>query len=101
MLEKYRVTMEDGTSYEVTADQRDNAAWEVQPFGCSVSDSFAKIFTYSRFCAWNAARRQKLHTLTWAQFSEQCVEVRGAEAEAEPEGEDPGKTVASAVTSSS
>lgn len=90
---KYKVTMEDGSTYEVVSDQRDVAKWEVQPFGTPWSEAATRLFTYSRFRAWSAARRAKKYVGTWEEFGEECVAVDGVEEEAAP---DPGQPAASA-----
>lgn len=93
---KYHVVMEGGATWDVVADQRDYAAWEIQPFGCSVAEAFQRVFTYSRFLAWNAGRRAKLHQLTWDKFGQECVAVERVD-DADEEGrEDPGQSAASA-----
>lgn len=89
----YKVTMEDGTDYEVVSDQRDIAKWEVQPFGTSWSEAPTRLFTYSRFRAWNASRRAKKTAETWDDWNELCVEVAAVE---EAEAPDPGHSAASA-----
>jgi hypothetical protein len=95
---KYHVVMEGGATWDVVADQRDYAAWEIQPFGCPIAESFGRVFTYSRFLAWNAGRRGKLHSLTWEQFADGCVSAESLDQDdADREGrEDPGQSAASA-----
>lgn len=95
MDQKYKVTMDDGTGYEVVTDQRDVAKWECMPFGTPWVEAERKVFTYSRFLAWNASRRQKRTTETWDDWSEQCVRVEGVEDE-EAAAPDPGQPAASA-----
>jgi hypothetical protein len=95
MDQKYKVTMDDGTGYEVVADQRDVAKWEIMPFGTSWEMASTRLFTYSRFCAWNASRRAKRTTETWDDWNEQCKLVEGVDEETMP---DPGQPAVSAGT---
>jgi hypothetical protein len=85
--------MDDGTEWKVRADQRDFAAWELQPFGTPFAAWRTRVFTCLRFLAWNAGRRQQLHALTWEQFSDQCAEVSDERAE-DDDAEDPGSRAA-------
>lgn len=89
----YKVTMEDGTTFEVVSDQRDIAKWETMPFGTPWNEADRKLFTYSRFRAWNASRRTKKTAETWDDWNELCVEVASVE---EAEAPDPGHSAASA-----
>lgn len=94
-VHKLHVEMEDGTEFDVTADQRDSAKWEVQPFGCSLGDVRSKLFTYQRFIAWSAAKRQGKTALTWDKFDEQSVAVDPVvDAEPEADAENPGQPAA-------
>jgi hypothetical protein len=68
-------TLEDGNAITVTADQRDFARFEVQPFGCSFEDIGARMFTALRYFAWSAASRQQLTRMTWQQWQDRCVEA--------------------------
>lgn len=76
---KYPLTveMEDGTDYKVTADQRDVAAWELQPSGTSGLDLHSRAYSAFRFLAWHALNRQEAlpKGSTWAKFNRECVEV--------------------------
>lgn len=57
---------------DVVADQRDTAAWEVQPF----RDNGAPALL-ARFIGWHAMKRQGRYTGTFEQFNTvDCVEVR-------------------------
>lgn len=72
----YTVHMEDGTKIEVTVDQRDIAAFELQPFGRSFDAVKPVIFTFMRFTAWHALhRRYKTYKGSWEDFQLECVEV--------------------------
>jgi hypothetical protein len=93
--------MEDGTEFDVTADQRDIAHWEIQPFGCPFVNFISRATAFFRYVAWNAARRQGLTKLDWEKFDAQCVYVRDSDTEEDAEAEDPGTPVAPATTSSS
>jgi hypothetical protein len=92
---KLEVDMEDGGHYEVTADQRDCAKWEVQPFGTSMANYKDRLFTFMRFVAYSALSRQKQLKMTWSQFDEKCV---NADITGDVEGDDadPTKSAASA-----
>jgi hypothetical protein len=100
----YRATLEDGTTFEVHPDQRDVAAFEVQPFGGGFSEMLvARPFTFARFTTWSAAKRAKQTRLTWDQFNAQCVEVQSLDDDEDGDGgparvvaEDPGQSAASA-----
>lgn len=93
---RYRAKLEDGTEFEVTADQRDVAAFECEPFGCAYFDYKSRPYTYARYLAWHAAKRASLTKLAWDTFTDQCVEVRAVELEPDPEAADPGQSAASA-----
>lgn len=93
-------TMEDESTIEVVADQRDVARWEIQPFGTALEGARGRAFTFLRFLCWNAARRGKLTKLDWSTFDDQCVDVDvqpGVEIPADVE--DPGQPVAHEGTS--
>lgn len=93
-------TMEGGDTIEVTADQRDVARWEIQPFGTSLEQARERSFTFLRFLCWNAARRGGLTKLAWPAFDDQCVDVDVAKGFELPEDvEDPGRPVAPDGTS--
>ncbi len=47
-----KVELEDGTTFEVVADQRDAAEWEVQPFGTSFFAGRSRPLTLMRWMAW-------------------------------------------------
>ncbi|MEU5965953.1 hypothetical protein ABZ777_32510 [Micromonospora parva] len=98
-----RVEMEDGTTYDVVADQRDVARFEVQDFGCSSSVLMSRISTAYRFMAWSALTRRGEITLKWAEFDATCVEVidmpDDEESASPADAEDPGQPGPSEVTS--
>lgn len=73
------VELEDGTTWDVTADQRDVAKFELQDFYAP-----DRIRTMVRFIAWNASQRQDLTKLGWPKFDQVCVDVSGA-ADEEPD----------------
>lgn len=68
----FSVEMEDGTTYEVEADQRDIVAWEVHADGLN---SLGYAHTVQRYIAWNALKRKKVIKISWDTFNENCVEV--------------------------
>jgi hypothetical protein len=76
---KYPLTveMEDGTEHKVTADQRDVAEWEIQPFGTSGTELSQRAYTAFRFLAFSALRRKEILAkgTTWAKFNRECIEV--------------------------
>jgi hypothetical protein len=91
----YSVEMDDGSDFEVTADQRDWAAMEAKEFPP------AATATRVRFMVWSAARRAGQIKDGWERFnSTTCVSVEAQEDESEDEeGLDPGRRGASAATS--
>lgn len=93
---EYTATMADGSTIDVVADQRDIAAWEVSPNGCSSLEAITKPFAYARFLAWHAAKRDRRTTLTHDQWEDECVQVDTTDAEGDDP--DPGQPVASAGT---
>jgi hypothetical protein len=93
------VEMEDGTEFDVIADQRDAARWEIQPFGGPLDQIRARLATFGRFMAWSAAARQELTSMTWDDFDRAAVEVNEVEKPAPADdAEDPGQRAASATT---
>jgi len=89
---------ENGEPFSVRVDQRDIAAWELEPFGAPVVEHRAKIYTFTRYLAWHALRRTGKTKKSFGNWSDEIVhaEIR----DDEPEGTgDPGQTVPSAVTS--
>lgn len=90
------VELEDGKTWDVVADQRDAAAWEVQSFGCSTALAGTKGMAFGRFLAWSASKRQDLTKLDWAKFDRQCIEVTDQKVEEPPDAADPGQPAASA-----
>lgn len=92
------VELADGKTFEVKADQRDVAKFEIHPDGCSFYAYQTRPLTFLRFLAWNAGRRAGQHALTWEEFGEECVSVEDLDGdEAAPES-DPGQPEASAGT---
>ena len=93
------VTMADESVWSVTADQRDIAWFETEPFGCPFYLMQGRPFTFLRYLAWRAGKRQKLHTFgTFETFSDAAVSVRSldqTDGEEAPEA-DPGRTAPSA-----
>lgn len=87
-----RAEMEDGTTYDVKADQRDLSRWEVQPFGCSFAQFESKAMTGMRWLAWHALTRTGVITMKWEHFDKVCVEVGEIPSEvSEDDSSDPGK----------
>jgi len=72
------VAMDDGTEHDVVIEQRDIAAWEREPFGCSFSLVMQKSeVNFYRYAAWHALRRiGEIDKRTgWASFDDACKEV--------------------------
>lgn len=84
--------MADSAILPVTADQRDFAKWEVQPYADAV-------VTRLRFLAWSAAYRTKAYKGSWTEFNEiDCIEVNApGDAVGESDGLDPGNPETSAT----
>jgi hypothetical protein len=68
--QRIAVEMEDGSTWEAVADQRDLARYEVQPFYDP-----DRIHTMLRFLAWSASYRAKQTPLSWDLFNASCVEA--------------------------
>ena len=90
---QYRATMEDGSTLDVMADQRDIAAWEVSPNGCSFLEVVHRPFAYARYVAWHAAKRSGQTTMDLATWEAKCVEVDSLGDE-EEDSADPGQPIA-------
>jgi hypothetical protein len=82
--------------YPIVADQRDIAAWELEPFGCAVALSTHKIYSFTRYLAWHASKRINKTKLSWQKWSDVCVDVTSADLE-EDESGDPGLSAPSAA----
>ncbi len=107
------VEMDDGRTFDVVADQRDIARWEVQPFGWPIvkMEDHASM-GFFRFLAWSAATRQGHTTEPWADFDAHCVEAmppddedgEGSSGEGEggvpDDADDPGRPAPSGTPSS-
>ena len=98
MLIELRAEMEDGTTHDVVADQRDIAKWEVQDFGCPFSDLDSRPMLALRWLAWSALKRRGMVDMTWDEFDAQCIEAGDPDEEsAQPaDANNPGQTVPSA-----
>lgn len=106
------VEMEDGSTFDVVADQRDIARWEVQDFGCPFADAVERqLLMAFRYFAWSAASRRGLlpevdgKPMTWEQFDVLCVEASDPidddeDAVIEVTDPDPGQPAPSEGTSS-
>lgn len=82
----YVVEMEDGKTYTITADQRDIARYETQPFAKPIDES---PHTFMRFTAFSALDRAGVlkngrSAMGWEAFNSQCVEVRDGANEDSP-----------------
>lgn len=89
----HKVILEGGRELVAYSDQRDIAAWEMEPFGCGFFEIPKKAFSFARYVAWRGSRRAKDHAYTWAEWGEQCISVEELEDEAPA---DPGNPAASA-----
>jgi len=78
----YVVDMEDGTTLEVVADQRDLAAWESHR---DYRPPHEAPHTASRFWAWSAAKRAGQYGQPWVRWQDEAVDVRDADDEQEGE----------------
>ncbi|MGK5737275.1 hypothetical protein [Micromonospora sp. URMC 103] len=95
--------MEDGTTFDVVADQRDVAKFEIQDFGCSATELSSRFATAYRFMAWSALSRRGETKLKWSDFDAQCVEVvdmPDEESAVPADAEDPGPPAPSEGSSS-
>jgi len=102
-LFELRAEMEDGTTYDVVADQRDVAKFEVQDFGCSAMELGSRMATAYRYMAWSALTRRGEIKLKWLEFDAQCVEVSDMpdeESALPADAEDPGQPAPSEGSSS-
>lgn len=74
------VEMEDGTTYDVTVDQRDIARFEVQPFAGNPASMMHTFYRFTAFSALDRAGALKngKANMGWEAFNKQCVEVRDA-----------------------
>jgi hypothetical protein len=91
------VEMEDGKTWDVHADQRDFALWELHPQGVPFHQMFDKPYATLQHLAYTAGKRGRLHGFTtFDTFAAAAVEVRRLD---DPEEtEDPGQPAASAGT---
>jgi hypothetical protein len=92
----YRVTIEGQDPFDVVADQRDIAAFELQPFGCPFYEVATRPFTFARFISFRSARRNGKYAGTWDEFGDQCVSVESLDEEGEAPEADPGSPAVSA-----
>lgn len=97
-----RIKYEDGTTEDVTADQRDFAAYEVEPTHLKQGRGFLQAvqvtsFHAFRWVAWRALTREKRTKKPWAVWSADAVDVDLIE---EPADADPGEPTASDASKS-
>lgn len=91
--------MVGGSTFRVQADQRDIAEFECEPFGVSFYLVEARPYTFLRYLAWRAGKRNKLHQFpTFEAFKDECLSVTNLDkaAGAEAPEADPGNPAASA-----
>ncbi|HYH31092.1 MAG TPA: hypothetical protein VD903_11955 [Pseudonocardia sp.] len=89
---KFSARFEDGTVLsDIESDQRDLAAFELQPFGAPFHEMHKVIFTSMRWLAWHAAKRAGLTKLAWEKWDATCVEVTDLESEVPDDAADPGQ----------
>ena len=100
MIMELNVELEDGSTYQVVADQRDIAKWEIQPFGFPAAQMEDRMsMSMLRFLAWSAMTRQQLTALKWDAFNDQCVEavpLDDEEGSVPADASDPGQPARSA-----
>lgn len=96
----YKIAMDDGAAFEVVADQRDIAAFEREPFGCSFFAMASRPYTFYRWTAWHAAKRAGSTKLDWEGFDARCMEVDDITPQPAKDDDsgDPGHPAASAGT---
>ena len=94
MIFALHVEMEDGTTYDVVADQRDLVRWERHPEGSAITNE-AKVMQMLRFLAWSVLQRTGEIDLKWPAFDRQLVEAverdDDEEAGVPADAEDPGR----------
>jgi len=94
-ITKLVVTLDDETTWEVVADQRDAARWEMQFNLSTFEASRSRPVALQRYLAWSAGRREKKHTLSWDEFIDKCVTVVMPDDDTTGvDAEDPGQTAA-------
>jgi hypothetical protein len=72
------IEMDGGDTWEVAADQRDLAAWEMQPFYGEGRDTVRQ-----RYLAFSASVRADRYGESWPKFNAACLEVRVGDVAAE------------------
>ena len=83
------VELEDGSTYTVTADQRDIAKFEMSKDGYAFNLAEERgMMPIFRFIAWNALRRTGQTTLGWAAFDDVLIEAMPTDEE-DPTGVGP------------
>ena len=77
---------------EVTADQRDVAAYEAEPFGAPSGGDMGNLpITFWRYLAWSAARRTGARDIaTWPAWQKACVWADYLPDDVPADAEDPG-----------
>jgi hypothetical protein len=73
--QRVRVTMEDGTGFEVRITNREFLAWDLTRSKRSWPPFNEAIFLALTFTSWKAATREKLTTLGWDQWSDAVVGI--------------------------
>ena len=71
---RMRVELDDGTTWEVDTDQRDNARFELQDFYAP-----HRVLLRQRFMAYVASCRAGKTSLPWPKFDAACIEVVGVD----------------------
>lgn len=75
--------LDDGTKGEITADQRDFAAWELHADYGPIDE---RPFNYMRYCAWSALKRaRQTNNKPYEWWKEHCVEAGDPRDETEVE----------------
>lgn len=75
---KLAAEMENGTTHEVVADQRDVAAWEAHTNGWDIA---THAHMAARFLTWHALNRTKKTAMNWERFNSLLIEAAYSEDE--------------------
>ena len=79
------VTYDDGTVQKVVAGQREMAAFEAEPFGCSSAAAMdLRPMTFLRYIAWAALRRTTAGVPAYPKWSAGVDEVAAPDVDEVP-----------------
>lgn len=85
------VQPDEGEKFTVTTDQRDVAAWELEPFGGMVAEYPRKLFTFCRYIAWHQQKRTGKTRDNFQKWSDKIKWCDIEELEPEDGAGDPGR----------